>query len=178
MKQNKKKTVKKNNAKKDAPLFDDLVEHEFYAKVFLGPSNTDKVEFSVKPLPEEDGHLTFDHVEDVAYEMIEKLYPEEYYPKATIDGFMFIKNDAGEWCPVVREGDNDGISLLKKSKEYNAFLILPEATYSLSPEYKLYIELVNGGMIDANKTPFDYDSMKKIVESISTKNTPKKKVAK
>ena len=63
MKQNKKQTVKKNNAKKNAPVFDDLVEHEFYAKVFLGPSNTGKVEFSVKPLPEEDGHLTFDHVE-------------------------------------------------------------------------------------------------------------------
>ena len=134
MKQNKKQTVKKNNAKKDTPLFDDLVEHEFYAKVFLGPSNTVNVEFSVKPLPEEDGHLTFDHVEDAAYDMIEKLYPEDYYPKATIDGFMFIKNDDGEWCPVVREGDDDGISFLKKSKEYNAFLILPEATYSLSPE--------------------------------------------
>ena len=30
-------------------------------------------------------------------------------------------------------------------------------------------------MIDEDKTPFDYDSMKKMVESISTKNAPKKK---
>lgn len=165
-----KKTAKKNkNEKFKTKSFDNGVEHKFKAEVKLGPGKIETIEFSLKANDSEC--LTYDEVEFAAYDKKDAEYPKSYYPKAELNGLILIKNDSGNWCPVLSESDKKEIKEIKESKKYDMFLVLPDAVYSVTPEYSLYMKMVEIGAIDPDKFEFDYEKMHSIVES-STKKIP------
>ena len=175
---NMKKILKRTKTQKTkTPVFDDGVKHEFKFYVRLGPGKIETIEFSLNPPSEDEGHLTYDHVEFAAMDEMDVKYPHDYYPKRDIDGYILIKNDEGKWSPIVSEGDKDGIKELQKSKEYDRFLVLPEATYSIAPEYALYMSMVENGMVDQNKVEYDYAKMHQMLQMLQKfdeKNDSKK----
>jgi len=168
-----KKTSKSKKEKTES--FDDKINHEFKFNVRLGPGKIETIEFTLIPPDEDYGHMTYDYVEFAAMDEMETKYPNEYYPKSEIDGYILIKDDADEWYPIVSDGDKEGIKSLKKSNEYNKFLILPDATYSLSPEYLLYMSMVKNGIIDEKKVSYDHDKMHSLLEEIDGKKYLKQK---
>lgn len=168
---------KERKMKKSKSLtFDNSVSHDFKVDVKLGPGKTETIEFSVKTKNSEC--LSYDEVEFAAYDKKEIEFPEAYFPKAEINGRIFIKNDGGKWCPVLSESDKSGISDLRNSKEYDMFLVLPDATYSLTPEYSLYKKMVENGAIDPDIFEYDYDKMHSILESANVDNFKKGKTLK
>lgn len=166
------KPTKTQNTKTSS--FDDSIKHEFKFNVRLGPGKIETIEFSLNPPNEDEGHLTYDYVEFAAMDEMDIKYPHDYYPKSDIDGYILIKNDVGGWSPIISEGDKDGIKDLQKSKEYDRFLILPEATYSIAPEYALYMSMVENGMIDQNKVKYDYAKMHQMLQKFDEKTDSKK----
>ena len=166
-----KKTPKRTKTQKTkTPSFDDSIKHEFKFNVRLGPGKIETIEFSVNPPSKDEGHLTYDHVEFAAMDEMDVKYPHDYYPKCERDGCILIKNDDGEWSPIVSKGDKDGIKKLRKSKEYDRFLVLPEATYSIAPEFALYMSMMKNGMIDQSKVEYNYNKMHQMLQSLN-KNT-------
>lgn len=150
-------TAKKSNKKKrtKSMKFDDTVAHEYRAYVQIAPGHTEYVDFTVSPTDQPDGHLTYDTVENKAYDEIERHYPEEYFPRADISGHILIKADFGkgiEWVPVLSESSKDVKKALKSK------LVLPDATYALSDEFMLYIEMKKNGLLPADMD-FDYNVM-------------------
>lgn len=173
---NKKKTVKEKKVKgAKTPKFDDSIRHEFRCNVRVGPEQLEHIDFTIEPPAEDEGHMTYDCVEFAAMDEMELRYPHDYYPKRDIDGYIFIKNEKGEWSPVVSESDKDGINELKKSNTYSRFLVLPDATYSITPEYALYMAMTENGIIDKDKVDFDFDKMLKMLKMLKDITIPKMK---
>ena len=173
-----KKSTKQTSTKKEKiPLFDDSVKHEFKFHVHLGPGKVETIEFELNPPSKEEGHLTYDFVEFAAIDEMEIKFPRDYYPKSEIDGYILIKNELGQWSPIVSEGDSEGIKNLKKSNKYDRFLILPEATYSIAPEYALYMSMAENGMIDKNNVDYDYAKMHQMLQKLNENTNFKCKTA-
>jgi hypothetical protein len=161
------KKVKSIKAIDNPPSFDDSMEHRYRVKVYIGPNNVNLMAFSLNPKNlAHRGHLTYDDVLFEALDEMERRYPRSYYPKSDLDGDILVEGPNGEYFPVVSEGDNEAISRLKKSKEHSMFLILPDATYSLTPEYEMYEKMVKSGVLDPQKDGFDYDEMRRVVQII------------
>lgn len=167
-KTSKKKSTSKKNANKTLK-FNERESYDFKANVKLGPGKSEVVTFTVN-LKKSDGRLTYDHVEFAAYDEIDKIYPKEYFPKTDIDGFILIHDDWGDWSPVVSESNMYAIEELRKSHDYNRFLVLPDAHYSLTPEFSLYHKMVESKLIDEHLVPFDYEKMHKIMKMASEYN--------
>lgn len=107
--------------------------------------------------PEEE--LTFDEVEDAVQTTVDKRYgynldyciENDDWPY-TIEEIRVIAED-GIWR-AVSESDEDTIEKLKADREEKKFLVMPDAHYSLTPEYRMYLDLVKCGII-SESTPFE-----------------------
>ena len=106
--------------------------------------------------------LTYDEVEDAIRNLVEKEHhyvftdedfenPNFKLPYKIVD---IVINDEGNSYPVVPEDFDD--SELKQSNVYEKYLVLPYARYSLTPEYKLYMNLISKGLIDSDSL-FDFE---------------------
>lgn len=139
--------------------FDDTVPHSFTGIVKLGPNVEVSVDFKTKPASKNDGHLTIDTVEDELYSVLEKSYPEEYYPQSEV--VRIYINEKGKQYRVVAESDKKTIGKLRRNKE--TILVLPEATYSLSPAFALYSLLMEYGIINGDSPDYDSDTYEEVV---------------
>lgn len=155
--------------KTKAPSFDDGIAHEFKFNVRIGPGKVETVEFTLNPPGKDEGPLTYDYVEFAAMDEMDVKYPNDYYPKCGIDGRIFIKDETGDWSPIISEGDHEGIKELQNSDEHDRFLVLPEAKYFIAPEYALYMSMVKSGMIDRSKVEYDYAKMHEIFQDMGEK---------
>ena len=99
--------------------------------------------------------LTWDEVFDKAVEEAEKKYSNEDFPKMDIEN-LFIVMENGIFPIVAEDAD------MKKVKEQT--LVLPYARYSLTPEYKMFIELTEKGLIHGE---FDAEAMRKIIDVVN-----------
>ena len=155
------KSVKKPSIK--CENFDDNGEYSFKCDVSIGPNNVSTIHFRFKK-PEEREVVLFDDVLYAAHDEMEKQYPSEYYPKSELVGYIYIKHGR-EWYPVIGDDENEIKKLENEIKSHTItrFLSLPYARYSLTPEYEAYVKLVESGMVDASKVPFDYNKMHSIV---------------
>lgn len=128
-----------------------------------GFEDTFDVEFD-----KDESSLTYDEVEDAICNLVEKEHgftfdddeladPEFELPYKIVD---IVINDNGESYPVVPEDFDD--TELKQSLVFDKYLVLPYARYGLTPEYKLYVDLMNKGIIDED-APFDYGKYHSIV---------------
>lgn len=158
----KKKNVRKKTGRK-TEKFDSTKDYVFGVEVVLGPNTKRAVEFAVKAKE----NLSYDDVLDAISELVEKDYPQEYFPKLEVDYSTLVIYDGGGAYPVFAESEAEKMADELKG-HFKKFLVLPECTYSLSEEYRLYERLVRGGMIDPDATPFDFERMKAVLAGIST----------
>lgn len=123
-------------------------------------------------LDKDEEHLTYDEVEDAIYDKVDKMF---YYMRDSIDDeidderedyptivSLVINADDGESYPVISESMDR--SELDSSNVYTKYLVLPDATYSLTPEALLWMQLKENGIIGKD-TPFDYDKYHRIINS-------------
>lgn len=117
-------------------------------------------------LPKCEAELLWDDVVDAVYGVMEKEFPFDCYPKADIhEVFIFGHNDKSKRYPVVRSGDVEKIKELDKSKTYEKFLVLEEAKYSLTPEYALFLQLQEVGLLHADDV-FDSKKMREVIDGV------------
>ena len=170
-----KTTGKKKAAKKAVRTeeFDSSKKHVFYVTIKLGPNMERTIDFVCG----EKENLTYDDVLDSLNEVLEKDYPEEYFPKLDVDYSTLMIVDGSDSFHVFPESGVKA-ELAKLPEKPGRYLVLPECTYSISDEFKLYNSLCNKGMIDPEVERFDPDKMKAILEEISEgkKNVGKKQV--
>lgn len=133
------------------------------------PYDYEEVTINVE-LDKDEEHLTYDEVEDAIYDKIQEEYNEpdvdadiedltdEDYPHI-ID--IVINADDGESYPVISESMDD--TELKKDQSFNKYLVLPDATYTLTPEAQLWMNLKKNDIIDED-AEFDYEKYHKMVE--------------
>ena len=133
------------------------------------PKDYDRNEVTVDiELDKDEEHLTYDEVEDAIYDKVDKMF---YYMHNSIDDeredyptivSLVINADDGESYPVISESMDS--SELDSSNVYTKYLVLPDATYSLTPEALLWMQLKENGIIGKD-TPFDYDKYHRIINS-------------
>lgn len=153
------------------------MEYDLYMKnksifsaVVKFDGNTEEV-FDVE-INKPECKLTYDEVVDAIDDAIVNKYPEyEICPDCIDDDYEcpyeivdIVINDGEESYPVIAEDDDD--SELKKSKAFTKYLVLPYATYSLTPECKLWMKLKENGIISEDE-PFDYEKYHKMVEDVN-----------
>ena len=97
--------------------------------------------------------LTWDEVFDKAVEEAEKKYSNEDFPKMDVEE-LFIVMDNGVFPIVAEDADMKKVS--------GQTLVLPYATYSLTSEYKMFLELTEKGLINGE---FDAEAMRKVIEA-------------
>ena len=124
-------------------------------------------------LDKDEYHLTYDEVEDAIYKKVNDEYGCPGNDYADIEDFdedefphiidIVINND-GESYPVISESMDD--NELKKSGVVSKYLVLPDATYALTLECKLWMDLKKNGIIDED-TPFEFEKYHKMVENAS-----------
>ncbi len=120
-------------------------------------------------LDKDEENLTYDEVEDAVITKAceENGYDEDFY--ADRDMFpqivsLVVNADDGKSYPVLSESMD--ASELKASKEYDKYLVLPEARYSLTPEAKLWMMLKDEGLIGED-AQFDFDAYHELVTSMA-----------
>ena len=149
------------------------MEHktEFSAVVEFNDGSNETVDFS---LDKKDTSLTYDEVVDAIYDIVDKkhklgVYSYDYDPDCEYDDDCFdpqykivsiVVIDGGEAYPVLHEDEDT--SSVESSREFTKYLVLPWARYSLTPEAKLWMELIDNGIIDKD-APFDFDKYHKIL---------------
>ena len=113
--------------------------------------------------------LTYDEVENAIYDKLNDEYGIDdcsmNMPDADVPQILdiVINADDGNQYPVISESMDD--TELKKSKTFDKFLVLPDATYTLTQECKLWMSLKEDGIINANEE-FDFDKYHALVEKI------------
>ena len=124
--------------------------------------------FTIKKSVDE---ILFDEVEEAVYSQMDKSFPEQYYPSADIsDIFIFDSDNVARKYPVVCEDDKYNIDKLQekmksKKADFNKFLVLPSARYTLTAESAVYMLLKELGYIDEYEE-FKIEDMKKIVDKV------------
>lgn len=117
-------------------------------------------------LDRDETELLWDDVVDAVYAAMDKGFPMDCYPKAEIhEVFILDRDDKAKRYPVVRSNDADKIGELEKSKGYEKFLELPEAMYSLTPEYALFLRMQDEGLVSEG-TAFDGDKMRRLLDNV------------
>lgn len=131
---------------------------KFKCTVDLGP-NSSAENIVYAEFDKDEFDLTYDEVIDELYSEMDEKYPTEFYPKAEIKDIFIIKHENGKdnEYPVLAESQNTD----KYQLAFDKILVLPEARYSLTPEMKLYMNMVKRGLIDKDHE-FDFDEMHEI----------------
>lgn len=140
-----------------------------FAAVVELPYGGEEVNVKVE-LDKDETSLTYDEVTDAIYNKVAEEHgcPDPLLPSDELDDedfprivdLVIYNADDGEYYPVISESMDD--SSLKDSIVYTKYLVLPDATYSLTPECKLWMELKQKGIIDED-APFDYEKYHQIV---------------
>lgn len=147
-------------------------EKTSFSAVVTLPYHNEEVVIDVD-LDKDEEHLTYDEVEDAIYDKIQLKYnlPDRSIPIDELNDEDYpnivdiVINVNGESYPVISESMNEKKKQLKKDKAYEKYLVLPEATYALTPECKLWMNMMDKGLLDRN-AEFDYDKMHQILESM------------
>lgn len=117
-------------------------------------------------LDSDETELLWDDVVDAVYATMDKDFPMDCYPKAEIhEVFILDRDDKEKRYPVVRSDDADKIGEIEKSKGYEKFLELPEAMYSLTPEYALFLRMQNEGLVSEG-IAFDGEKMRRLLDNV------------
>ena len=134
-----------------------MAEIQFNAYVKLGaglePVN---VPFTVESEGDET-KLTWDDVADAAYDAVDAKYSRDDFPNMENVRITIIKE--GTEYPVCAESEFDKDAFAGEKQ----VLVLPECTWSLTPEFKKFIELSERGLIDFE---FDAEKMKELMEIV------------
>ena len=118
-------------------------------------------------IDKDDMSLTYDEVEYAIYDAVNKKHHfvdvdfEEDAPYHVSD--IMILTDEGIY-PVVPE-DFD-MNAIDNDKQYEKYLVLPYARYSLTPECKLWMKMKLDGIINENEE-FDFDKMHELINTIN-----------
>lgn len=121
-------------------------------------------------IDKDETSLTYDEVENAIYDAVDNKHHfvdvdfEEDAPYHVSD--IMVLTDEGIY-PVVPE-DFD-MKAIDNDKQYDKYLVLPYARYSLTPECKLWMKMKENGILDEDEE-FDYDEMHKLVEAVETRN--------
>ena len=145
--------------KTDSEEFDSSVKHVFRADVVPGPGLRKTIEVECEG-------RAYDDLIDAFNEVIGRDFPEEYFPKLELDYDSFRIVESGCEYPVFSESEAKERSKKLPKGEFDKYLILPEYTYSIAPEFKLYTSLCEKGMIDATRTPYDPEKMAEILKEV------------
>lgn len=134
--------------------------------IFGGEDITIDVELS-----KDEKCLTYDEVEDAVMQELYKRMPNvQHFTEEADPEYddcwpeivnIVINADDGESYPVVSESMD--CTELKRSKTWTKYLVLPDATYCLTPECKLWMKLKEQGIISKD-APFDFDKYHALVE--------------
>lgn len=136
--------------------FDSSRLHLFKVDVIPGPGIRSVLEAKCKG-------ETYDELLDAFEKPVKEKFPEEYFPKLDFDYDSFRIVEDGKEYPVFPEsGAKDALKRLGKNAP-GKYLVLPECTYSLAPEYKLYLSLCEKGIIDEETTPYDSKKMSDVL---------------
>lgn len=140
----------------------------FSANVVFKDGEDDTVDVE---LDKSEVDLTYDDVEAALFDAVDKKHgytfedwEEDEAPYYFTD--IMVLADDGIY-PVVPE-DYD-TKLIDNDKQYDKYLMLPYARYSLTPECKLWMKMRENGILEEDDE-FDYDEMHKLVEVIETRN--------
>ena len=151
---------------RDEP-FDEKKTYSFKVDVVLSPGNKVPLEFKSAGKK----NFLYDDLLDSADAAIENKFPREFFPKADLDHMSLMILDDGKWYHVFPKSEFEkGRKAFPREKK---ILVLDEATYSISDEYRLYLSMAENGLIDPDSTQFDADSMRNVLEGIKgKKKTP------
>jgi hypothetical protein len=142
---------------------------KFIGKIKLGPNDIGSNEVEVT-YEKSETELLYDEVEDDLLTEMDKLFPQNDFPKAEIYEIFIskIENDKKEYLyPVVSDYDVDNKTEKFKNyqSKYDKILVLPEAVYELTPEMKLYFSLIKQGFLNEN-TEFNFEKMHALINEI------------
>jgi hypothetical protein len=142
---------------------------KFIGKIKLGPNDNGHNEVAVT-FNKDETELLYDEVEDELLSEMDKLFPQNDFPKAEIYEIFISKleNDGKNYLyPVISDYDADNKTEKFKSyqSKYNKILVLPYAIYELTPEMKLHFSLIKQGILNVNDE-FDFEKMHNILVSI------------
>lgn len=132
------------------------IQFNSYVKLGGGLASV-KVPFTVESEGDET-KLTWDDVVDAAYDAVDGKYPRDDFPNMENVRITIIKE--GTEYPVCAESEFDKDAFVGEKQ----VLILPECTWSLTPEFKKYMELSEKGLIDFE---FDAEKMKELMAIVS-----------
>ena len=132
-----------------------MAKIQFNVYVKLGGSlEPVKVPFTVNSEGDET-KLTWDDVFDVACDVVDKKYSLADFPNLKTVRTTIVKD--GVEYPVCSESEFDKDAFAGEKQ----VLVLPECTWSLTPEFKKFLELSEKGLIDFE---FDAEKMKELME--------------
>lgn len=141
----------------------------FIGKIKLGPNDNGHNEVTIN-LNKDETELLYDEVEYALLTEMDKLFPEDDFPKAEIYEIFISKlEDDGKnyLYPVISnyEDEKRTEKFKKYQSQYNKILVLPDAVYELTPEMKLHFSLIKEGILYDNDE-FDFKKMHKILMSL------------
>ena len=114
-----------------------------------------------KPIEE----LTYDEVEIAISDKFDKKISSSDQLRTELCKVQIIdEKDPNIQWPVFRE-DDPKINDLQKSKTYKKYLVLPNATYSLTPECKLWMKLIEKGVLEED-SEFNFEKMHSLLEDM------------
>lgn len=143
---------------------------KFIGKIKLGPNDIGSNEVIIT-YEKNETELTFDEVEDNLLIEMDKLFPQNDFPKAEIHEIFISKiEDDEKEClyPVVSDHDVDNKTekFKRYQSQYDKILVLSEAVYELTPEIKLYFSLIKQGLL-TKETEFNFEKMHELISEIS-----------
>jgi hypothetical protein len=143
---------------------------KFIGKIKLGPNDIGSNEVIIT-YEKNETELTFDEVEDNLLIEMDKLFPQNDFPKAEIYEIFISKleNDGKNYLyPVVSDHDAEEKTekFKKYQSQYDKILVLPEAVYELTPEMKLYFSLIKEDLL-TKETEFNFEKMHELISKIS-----------
>lgn len=99
-------------------------------------------------LEKEDIELTYDEVLNAVFDLVDTRYGydinDEDVPYSIVDIQVIV--DDGVF-PVVSESETEKLKSLRADKNVSKFLVLPDAVYSISPQYKAFISMKENGLL-------------------------------
>ena len=150
--------MKKHKMKKQSRSQSNISKFIGYVK----KTDTDEIQEIEVSIAKSIEELTYDEVEfAITYEVSARnsadMLSFELQKIAIVD-----EDDPMLQWPVFREGDPE-IKIQKKMSCCKKFLVLPNALYSLTPEYELQMKLVDEGIM-SKEDEFDFERMHRVLE--------------
>jgi hypothetical protein len=118
-------------------------------------------------LEKEDIALTYDEVLDAVFNLVDTRYGydinDENDPYSIVDIQVIL--DDGTF-PVVSESETKKLESLRANKNVSKFLVLPDAVYSLSPQYKAFMQMKLNGLLKDHVEFDDVEEALRVIEDV------------